>query len=136
MTRSYQRLEELEEQPRFTRRESAAKGMTPSVKRIIVFSLLVVALGASLFYAARMRDSVDATRALAEKTKKEALAMHQQIKVIEGERDSLSLRVNELTALLHKTQAERDQLTREVESLKKARTVPAKPDSKKARKRA
>lgn len=137
MARSYQRLEELEEKPQPVRREAIpAKSTTPTMTRIIVFALLSVALGASLFYSARMRDNAAAMQALADNTKKEALAVHQQMKVLEGERDSLRTQVTELTARLHKTQEERDQLVREVENLKKARTAPPKQDPKKARKRA
>ena len=135
--KSYQRLEELGETPQLPKRETpSAKGSTPTVRRIIVFSLLSVALAASLFYAARMRDRAVAMETLADGVKKEALTVHQQVKILEGERDSLKVRVTELTSQLHKTQEDRDQLGKEVESLKKARIAHSKHDSRKARKRA
>lgn len=141
MARSYQRLEELEEKAQpggksATAGRAAGASKAPAFASIAIMALLIVALGGALFYAARMRDNADAMKALADNTKKETVAVHQQVRMLEGERDSLNTRVDALTTQLKKAENENIQLLKEIEDLKKARAVPQKQDAKKSRKRA
>lgn len=141
MARGYQRLEELDEKAQPAGKDHATgkterAGKAPTFASLIVIALLVVALGGALLYAARMREHADAEKALAENAKREMVVVHQQAKMLEGERDSLETRVNALTSQLKKAEDEKNQLLGEIENLKKARAVPQKQGTGKSRKRA
>lgn len=132
MSKGYQRLEEMEEkttpEPKSKPRASSPTKLGP----LLLIAVLVLLLGATIFYAAKVTGQVDTLKATAANTQRDAQALNQQIKALEGERNTLTVKVNDLTTQLKAAEEEKTRLTQEIDNLKKSR----KPPTKKAGKRA